>query len=224
MVTITCQEDLDHFFDYFSSQDKTPKLHLDAPSTVKKREIDSTLERSHSMFNLKKPITMILPMRLPSRTREQRRNTTASFPSPTALSRPQDKRSTHPSSPSPSLSSISTLSIDSDETHIASQQPSPPPSPIGPTRKKKAIKSFQLGGMLGAGAFGKVFLGMNEDDGNLMAVKQISIQGLNQQSPEMRNLEEEIELMSTLDHEHIVNYLGVKRDRGVSTFQLSTFP
>lgn len=66
--------------------------------------------------------------------------------------------------------------------------------------------------MIGAGSFGKVYLGMDATNGLLMAVKQVDIPS-NASTNEARQrsmldaLEREIELLKDLQHEHIVQYL-----------------
>jgi len=67
---------------------------------------------------------------------------------------------------------------------------------------------WKKGELLGVGSFGKVFLGLNLDTGELMAVKVIPI-------PEEEHAEElirEISLMKVLFNEHIVRYIGTERD------------
>lgn len=47
---------------------------------------------------------------------------------------------------------------------------------------------WQRGGLIGAGAFGKVFLGLNLDNGELLAVKQVALVGdFRQQEKEVRS-------------------------------------
>eukprot|EP00818_Percolomonas_sp_WS_P003273 CAMPEP_0117447286 /NCGR_PEP_ID=MMETSP0759-20121206/6791_1 /TAXON_ID=63605 /ORGANISM="Percolomonas cosmopolitus, Strain WS" /LENGTH=801 /DNA_ID=CAMNT_0005239605 /DNA_START=278 /DNA_END=2680 /DNA_ORIENTATION=+ len=75
------------------------------------------------------------------------------------------------------------------------------------------IRKWQKGSLLGAGNFGKVFLGMNNDDGTLMAVKELDISSsaFSPNSSQLEALAEEINVMSQLNHEHIVRYLGMER-------------
>jgi mitogen-activated protein kinase kinase kinase len=74
---------------------------------------------------------------------------------------------------------------------------------------------WQQGELIGAGAFGRVYLGLNLDTGQLMAVKQVSIardvdvQG--RVAEHVRNLEAEVHVLKQLHHPNIVRYLGTER-------------
>jgi serine/threonine protein kinase len=61
---------------------------------------------------------------------------------------------------------------------------------------------------LGQGAFGKVYLGMHTQTGQLIAVKQVSLEGIDSTSRQVRALEREIAIMQQLRHENIVQYFG----------------
>eukprot|EP00698_Gefionella_okellyi_P021370 TRINITY_DN690_c0_g1_i1.p1 TRINITY_DN690_c0_g1~~TRINITY_DN690_c0_g1_i1.p1 ORF type:complete len:434 (+),score=35.95 TRINITY_DN690_c0_g1_i1:172-1473(+) len=75
----------------------------------------------------------------------------------------------------------------------------------------KSIR-WQLGGMIGRGGTGKVFLGMNSDTGELFAVKNVPLDGVDGVSlAELREIEDEVNLMRNLDHPCIVRYLGFER-------------
>lgn len=68
------------------------------------------------------------------------------------------------------------------------------------------------GALIGAGSFGKVYLGMDASNGLLMAVKQVELpvgSGPNQERKKsmLSALETEIELLKNLQHENIVRYL-----------------
>eukprot|EP00741_Cyanophora_paradoxa_P001846 tig00000507_g1789.t1 len=86
----------------------------------------------------------------------------------------------------------------------SAQRVEAPPQPI----------RWQRGEMLGAGAFGKVFLGLNVDTGELIAIKQVSYAGINKQKAEehVAALEVEIALLKQLQHENIVRYVGSETD------------
>ncbi|KIY43393.1 Pkinase-domain-containing protein [Fistulina hepatica ATCC 64428] len=74
-----------------------------------------------------------------------------------------------------------------------------------------AIKWIK-GALIGAGSFGKVYLGLNASNGLLMAVKQVelptgSAPNIERKKSMLSALEREIELLQDLQHENIVQYL-----------------
>lgn len=75
---------------------------------------------------------------------------------------------------------------------------------------------WRKGELIGCGAFGRVYMGMNLDSGELLAIKQVSI-AANSASKEktqahIRELEEEVKLLKNLSHPNIVRYLGTARE------------
>ncbi|XP_042418818.1 mitogen-activated protein kinase kinase kinase NPK1-like [Zingiber officinale] len=90
----------------------------------------------------------------------------------------------------------------------------PPPSPE--EKDNAASIRWRKGELIGCGAFGHVYMGMNLDSGELLAVKQVLI-GKNGASKEkaqahIRELEEEVKLLKNLSHPNIVRYLGTTRE------------
>ena len=75
------------------------------------------------------------------------------------------------------------------------------------------ITHWKRGELLGSGAFGRVYLALNEDNGTLMATKQISLSGVAEYDELVASLEAEIAIMAQLSHPSIVQYLGSSRDR-----------
>lgn len=67
---------------------------------------------------------------------------------------------------------------------------------------------WKRGEILGQGAFGIVYLGLNTDTGELMAVKQMSIEDVS--TRELKSLENEISLLRNLQHPNIVSYNIIK--------------
>lgn len=68
------------------------------------------------------------------------------------------------------------------------------------------------GALIGAGSFGKVYLGMDAANGLLMAVKQVELPTGSAPNEERKKamlsaLEQEIDLLKDLQHQHIVQYL-----------------
>ncbi|KAL3582418.1 hypothetical protein D5086_016750 [Populus alba] len=91
--------------------------------------------------------------------------------------------------------------------------PSLPP----PSKKEDApLIRWRKGELIGCGAFGRVYMGMNLDSGELLAVKQVSIAASSASKEKtqahIRELEEEVKLLKNLSHPNIVRYLGTARE------------
>ncbi|KAG1364045.1 putative Mitogen-activated protein kinase kinase kinase ANP1 [Cocos nucifera] len=89
--------------------------------------------------------------------------------------------------------------------------PLPPGPPIVAEDSAPPIR-WRKGELIDRGAFGQVYMGMNLDSGELLAVKQVLI-GNNSASrakaqAHIRELEEEVKLLKKLSHPNIVRYLG----------------
>ena len=75
-------------------------------------------------------------------------------------------------------------------------------------RGKSRSFRWRKGELLGAGTFGCVYRVLNEDDGSLMAVKELTFSaGSKAQGDEVRR---EVELLRNLSHTNIVRYLGTE--------------
>ncbi|KAI7745420.1 hypothetical protein M8C21_012916, partial [Ambrosia artemisiifolia] len=104
------------------------------------------------------------------------------------------------------------------------------------------IIRWRRGELIGCGAFGQVYMGMNLDSGELLAVKQVSI-AANSASKEktqiygkensiewewqnvhIRELEEEVKLLKNLSHPNIVRYLGTVREEETLNILLEFVP
>jgi len=87
----------------------------------------------------------------------------------------------------------------------------------GEIRQIGSVERWQRGNLIGSGSYGKVYLGMNLDSGELFVVKQVVFangvvaQGCPNQE-DVGQLEQEIALLSTLAHDNIVKYLGTERN------------
>ncbi|XP_020259395.1 mitogen-activated protein kinase kinase kinase NPK1-like isoform X2 [Asparagus officinalis] len=102
----------------------------------------------------------------------------------------------------------------------------PPPQPI--VEDDAPPIRWRKGELIGCGAFGHVYMGMNLDSGELLAVKQVLI-GVNSASKEkaqahIRELEEEVKLLKNLSHRNIVRYLGTAREEGTLNILLEFVP
>ncbi|XP_061376543.1 mitogen-activated protein kinase kinase kinase NPK1-like [Gastrolobium bilobum] len=100
-------------------------------------------------------------------------------------------------------------------------KPLPPPLPAPPIRWRK-------GELIGSGAFGRVYMGMNLDSGELIAIKQVliapgSASDENTQA-NIRELEEEVKLLKNLKHPNIVRYLGIAREEDSLNILLEFVP
>ncbi|KAM7257751.1 hypothetical protein ACFE04_013492 [Oxalis oulophora] len=128
----------------------------------------------------------------------------------------------------------------------------PPTLPaILPPKKDDAPPiRWRKGELIGCGAFGRVYMGMNLDSGELLAVKQVSIAaGASKEKTQPRNasvnricmvkgnfsvdllekahireLEEEVKLLKNLSHPNIVRYLGTARENDSLNILLEFVP
>ncbi|CAG9324713.1 unnamed protein product [Blepharisma stoltei] len=77
-----------------------------------------------------------------------------------------------------------------------------------------APTNWQTSEILGQGSFGRVLFAANMDTGKLMAVKQIPIVGFEYETIHQRvkEIQEEVEILSQLKHKNIVQYLGTQRN------------
>eukprot|EP01084_Bolivina_argentea_P051631 94995_1 len=81
---------------------------------------------------------------------------------------------------------------------------------------------WKKGDMLGRGAYGTVYMGLNQTSGKLMAVKQVQVvpnngivknsNGVQKADQYVQSLESEIAVLSNLSHKNIVKYIGTQRD------------
>lgn len=72
----------------------------------------------------------------------------------------------------------------------------------------RPILKWKKGEQIGSGNYGRVYVCLNEETGSLMAVKELKVQRHNWK--ELNALQMEVELMSSLQHSHIVRYLGTQ--------------
>ncbi|KAM3707384.1 hypothetical protein ACB098_02G022900 [Castanea mollissima] len=101
------------------------------------------------------------------------------------------------------------------------------PPPVPKSDDAPPIR-WRRGELIGCGAFGRVYMGMNLDSGELLAVKQVSIT-MNSASKEktqahIRELEEEVKLLKNLSHPNIVRYLGTAREHDSLNILLEFVP
>ncbi|CAL4981379.1 unnamed protein product [Urochloa decumbens] len=83
--------------------------------------------------------------------------------------------------------------------------PLPPGSPCLPSRSLQ----WKKGKLLGSGTFGQVYLGFNSEGGQMCAIKEVKVISDDSNSKEcLRQLNQEIVLLSQLSHPNIVQYYG----------------
>ncbi|XP_021817531.1 mitogen-activated protein kinase kinase kinase ANP1-like isoform X2 [Prunus avium] len=102
-----------------------------------------------------------------------------------------------------------------------------PPLPSMPKDNAPPIR-WRKGELIGCGAFGRVYMGMNLGSGELLAVKQVLI-AANSASKEktqahIKELEEEVKLLKNLSHPNIVRYLGTVREEETLNILLEFVP
>ncbi|XP_042502761.1 mitogen-activated protein kinase kinase kinase NPK1-like [Macadamia integrifolia] len=99
-------------------------------------------------------------------------------------------------------------------------------SGLGIISKRQKLPNFEMehghdirwrkGELIGCGAYGRVYMGMDLDTGELLAVKQVSIATKHATKDKAQEnileLEEEIKLLKNLTHPNIVKYLGTARN------------
>ncbi|XP_021619785.1 mitogen-activated protein kinase kinase kinase ANP1 isoform X1 [Manihot esculenta] len=107
------------------------------------------------------------------------------------------------------------------KSRIFSKPSSPSLSMAPPIRYRK-------GELIGCGAFGHVYMGMNLDSGELLAVKQVLIaaNGATREKAQaqVRELEEEVKLLKNLSHPNIVRYLGTDKEEETLNILLEFVP
>jgi len=144
------------------------------------------------------------------------------------------KKSTSPDSPTFSDSSYSQKSYSSS----ASQSPkSPKKSSSIKEKEKEKVKEkgdkekskektkeqkkstiitapfkCKKGALIGSGSYGEVFLGMNQSNGELLAIKQVEFKDNGKADKFVQSLKQEIDILKDLHHKNIVQYYGSQSD------------
>ncbi|KAL5060992.1 hypothetical protein RYX36_032596 [Vicia faba] len=104
------------------------------------------------------------------------------------------------------------------------------PSPLSPPIPKENVPQirWRKGELIGCGAFGHVYVGMNLDSGELLAVKQVLIAASSASKEKaqahVKELEEEVKLLKDLSHPNIVRYLGTVREEDTLNILLEFVP
>ncbi|KAL4224924.1 hypothetical protein ACF0H5_015620 [Mactra antiquata] len=84
---------------------------------------------------------------------------------------------------------------------------------------------WKKGNVLGKGAFGTVWCGLTSE-GQLIAVKQIELNTTNQSKAkkEYEKVQEEVELLKTLEHKNIVGYMGTSLEDSIVSIFMQFVP
>ncbi len=81
---------------------------------------------------------------------------------------------------------------------------------IGVKQSENQRLAWQMGELIGAGSFGRVFSGIDLVTGNRIAVKEIAMKRGKRYQDQAMMIAREVKLLSTLDHPNIVKYLGTE--------------
>ncbi|KAE9388787.1 hypothetical protein BT96DRAFT_947360 [Gymnopus androsaceus JB14] len=77
-------------------------------------------------------------------------------------------------------------------------------------KEEGAPTHFRLGNSIGSGQFGSVYRALNLNTGQMVAVKRIQLEGLEEE--EVAQLVHELDLVKKLSHPSIIKYEGIHRD------------
>lgn len=87
---------------------------------------------------------------------------------------------------------------------------------------------WRKGELIGCGAYGRVYMGMNLDSGELLAIKEVLIaansSSRDKAQAQIQELEEEVKLLQNLSHPNIVRYLGTAREDDALNILLEFVP
>lgn len=95
---------------------------------------------------------------------------------------------------------------------LRQQNPRYPPTPdialSTTTTRPSNIRFWKIEPALGRGSFGEVYRAVNFDNGQIMAVKTVKKPAASAENDAWKYLKREIHALGTLQHEHIVRFLG----------------
>ncbi|XP_059082749.1 mitogen-activated protein kinase kinase kinase 4-like isoform X4 [Tigriopus californicus] len=78
-------------------------------------------------------------------------------------------------------------------------------------RSKTVSFSWQRGNKIGQGHFGKVYTAINNETGDIMAMKEIPLQPNDHKT--LRNVADELRIFESIHHKHLINHYGVEVHR-----------
>jgi hypothetical protein len=73
-------------------------------------------------------------------------------------------------------------------------------------KKRELLENFQIGERIGKGAYGSVYRGINVENGEMVAIKQVSRGKVN--NTEIASILSELDLLKELNHPNILSYKG----------------
>ncbi|CAD5322420.1 unnamed protein product [Arabidopsis thaliana] len=73
-------------------------------------------------------------------------------------------------------------------------------------KSKTLDNKYMLGDEIGKGAYGRVYIGLDLENGDFVAIKQVSLENIGQE--DLNTIMQEIDLLKNLNHKNIVKYLG----------------
>ncbi|KAK8482819.1 hypothetical protein V6N13_085570 [Hibiscus sabdariffa] len=83
---------------------------------------------------------------------------------------------------------------------------------ISPFPKSKTLDNkYMLGDEIGKGAYGRVYKGLDLENGDFVAIKQVSLENIGQE--DLNIIMQEIDLLKNLNHKNIVKYLGSSKTK-----------
>uniref|UniRef100_A0A915MSL4 Protein kinase domain-containing protein n=1 Tax=Meloidogyne javanica TaxID=6303 RepID=A0A915MSL4_MELJA len=92
---------------------------------------------------------------------------------------------------------------------------------LSDTPTPRVPNNWREGRCLGRGAYGHVFVCLDVDTGEQLVVKKIYLRGHQQRSRVMATLENELNMLGTLKHPNIVQYVGIISEYGALSEQMS---
>ncbi|XP_010486375.1 PREDICTED: MAP3K epsilon protein kinase 2-like isoform X1 [Camelina sativa] len=73
-------------------------------------------------------------------------------------------------------------------------------------KSKTLDNKYMLGDEIGKGAYARVYIGLDLENGDFVAIKQVSLENIAQE--DLNTIMQEIDLLKNLNHKNIVKYLG----------------
>ncbi|XXG66881.1 hypothetical protein AAC387_Pa06g0356 [Persea americana] len=78
-------------------------------------------------------------------------------------------------------------------------------------KSKTLDNKYMLGDEIGKGAYGRVYKGLDLENGDFVAIKQVSLENIPQE--DLNIIMQEIDLLKNLNHKNIVKYLGSSKTK-----------